>query len=63
MVLAMTLNGFRRLDPGVLVGNNSLAIAAACQRPEWDSDAHLRAVRWGGCEGAGGGEAGSLCFL
>jgi hypothetical protein len=34
MVTGMILNGFRMLKPGVLVGNNSLAIAAACQRSE-----------------------------
>jgi hypothetical protein len=48
MVLAMIVNGARRLQPGsVLVANNSLAIAAACQRPEDDINAHLNAVRWG----------------
>ncbi|EPE31687.1 hypothetical protein GLAREA_12443 [Glarea lozoyensis ATCC 20868] len=63
MVLAMILNGFRKLDPGLLVGNNSLAIAAACQRPEWDSDAHLRAVRWGVVRAATDGRPGhcALC--
>lgn len=44
MVLAMISNGFRKLKPGGLVGNNSLAIAATCQTPEEDVDAQLKRV-------------------
>ncbi|KAG9230910.1 hypothetical protein BJ875DRAFT_470951 [Amylocarpus encephaloides] len=47
MVAAMIANGFRKLRPCVLVGNSSLAIAAACQRPEWENEAHLKQVQWG----------------
>lgn len=47
MVIGMVINGMRKLPGGVLVGNNSLAIAAACQRPEWEKGAELGRVRWG----------------
>lgn len=47
MVVGMLLNGARKLKGGVLVGNNSLAIAAACQRPEKDCNAYLKPVQWG----------------
>jgi hypothetical protein len=46
MVLGLILNGLRKLRQCVLVGNNSLAIAAACQRPEKDVDAQLKRVQW-----------------
>jgi len=47
MVLAMILNGFRKLKGGVLVGNNSLAISAACHRSTDDIGAELKRVKWG----------------
>jgi len=62
MVITMILNGSRKLHGGILVGNNSLAIAAACQRPRKDVDAHLKAVKWGAL--VGGDENGKqhCCF-
>jgi hypothetical protein len=62
MVLGLVLNGSRKLRPCVLVGNNSLAIAAACQRPEKDVDAQLRRVQWGAVRHAEGGKPGHCCF-
>jgi hypothetical protein len=62
MVLGLILNGFRKLRPCVLVGNNSLAIAAACQRPEKDVDAQLRRVQWSAVRHAEGGQPGHCCF-
>jgi hypothetical protein len=47
MVVGMVVNGARKLKGGILVGNNSLAISAACHRPEKELDAHLRPVKWG----------------
>ncbi|KAF8859021.1 hypothetical protein BDZ45DRAFT_742835 [Acephala macrosclerotiorum] len=47
MVLAMIANGTRKLKGGVLVGNNSLAISAACHRSTKDTGAELRRVKWG----------------
>lgn len=47
MVIGMVINGARKLKGGILVGNNSLAIAAACQRPEKDFDAYMKPVQWG----------------
>jgi hypothetical protein len=47
MVLGMILNYFRKSEPCVLVGNNSLAIAAACQRLEKDVDAQLKRIQKG----------------
>jgi hypothetical protein len=62
MVIAMILNGFRKLAPSVLVGNNSLAISAACHRPEWDTDAHLRKVQWGAIKQPQDGVPGHCTF-
>ncbi|KAH9206756.1 hypothetical protein DL95DRAFT_396674 [Leptodontidium sp. 2 PMI_412] len=63
MVLAMILNGFRKLTDGsVLVGNNSLAISAACQR-EKDEGAEKRKVMWGAVRHeAEDGTPGHCCF-
>lgn len=47
MVLAMILNGFRKLKGGVLIGNNSLAISAACHRSVHDDGAELKRVKFG----------------
>ena len=48
MVLALLVNGFRKLDSGMpLVGSCSLAISAACHRPLEDKDAALKPVQWG----------------
>lgn len=62
MVLGMILNGVRKLRPCVLVGNNSLAIAAACQRPEKDVEAQLRRVQWGAVRHEEDGRPGHCCF-
>ena len=64
MVLGMILilNGFRKLNTGLLVGHNSLAIAAACQRAEKDVDAQLRRVQWGVVEHPKGDRPGHCCF-
>jgi hypothetical protein len=62
MVLEMVLNGMRKLRGGVLVGNNSLAIAAACQRPEWEKGAELGKVRWGAVWYEERGVPGHCCF-
>lgn len=63
MVLAMILNGFRKLTDGsVLVGNNSLAISAACHR-EKDEGAEKRRVMWGAVRHeAEDGTPGHCCF-
>lgn len=62
MVLGMILNGFRNLKPCVLVGNNSLAIAAACRRPERDVGAEVKKVRWGAIHHEENGRPGHCCF-
>lgn len=62
MVLGMVLNGFRKLKPGVLVGNNSLAITAACQSPKKEIDAQVRRMQWGAVEPPEGGRPGYYCF-
>ena len=47
-IATFTLGWSRKYDPSIpLVGSCSAAIAAACHQPEWDTDASLRAVRWG----------------
>ena len=47
-----------------LMGNNSLAIAAACQTPKGDEDAARRRVMWGavGDDGLGREGVGHCCF-
>ncbi|PMD21179.1 hypothetical protein NA56DRAFT_133898 [Hyaloscypha hepaticicola] len=62
MVLGMILNGFRKLKPGVLAGNNSLAIAAACQRPEKEVYVQLKRVQWGAVTHPEGVRPGHCCF-
>ena len=62
MVITMIINGARKLDGGILVGNNSLAIAAACQRPKGDVDAHLKAVKWGALVGGDNNGKPHCCF-
>ena len=48
MLLALVLNGFRKLDPGMpVVGSCSLAISAACHRPLEDRNASLLPLKWG----------------
>lgn len=41
------LLSFRKLPPGFMVGNNSLAISAACHPPPEDKDAAFLPVQWG----------------
>jgi hypothetical protein len=50
LTLSMIANGFRGLRLCILVGNKSLAIAAACQRSENIVGAELKKVSLGGCE-------------
>ena len=48
LVLGLIVNGLRRLEPGVpLVGSCSLAISAACHRPQDDHGASLLPLKWG----------------
>jgi hypothetical protein len=62
LTLTMIANGFRRLRPCVLVGNSSLAIAAACQRLENDVGAELKKVSWGAVRHGGwDGKPGHCC--
>jgi hypothetical protein len=62
MVLDLILNGFRKLKPCVLVGNNSLVIAAGCQRPARDVDAQLKRVQYGAVRHQEGDRPGHCCF-
>ena len=62
MVLGLILNGLRKLRRCVLVGHNSLAIAAACQRPESHVDAQLKRVQWGAVRHQEGDRPGHCCF-
>lgn len=62
MVVGMVLNGFRKLKPCVLVGNNSLAIAAACHNVEGDEGAELRKVGWGAVTHEQDGKPGHCTF-
>lgn len=62
MVLGLILNGLRKLRQCVLVGNNSLAIAAACQKPEKDVDAQLKRVQWGAVRHQEDQRPGHCCF-
>jgi hypothetical protein len=63
MVLAMIFNGARRLKGGVLVGNNSLAISAACHRSVDDVGAELKRVKFGALHHQlGNGAPGHCCF-
>lgn len=42
------LMGRKKYDPSMpLAGSCSVAISAACHRPEWDVDASINAVMWG----------------
>ncbi|KAK2624589.1 hypothetical protein QTJ16_005782 [Diplocarpon rosae] len=63
LLLAMLANGWRRLTHGsVLVGNNSLAIAAACQRGA-EQGAERGRVMWGAVRHEGeDGTPGHCCF-
>jgi hypothetical protein len=62
MVVGLVLNGYRKLRPCVLVGNNSLAISAACHRPSEEMGAHLKKVRWGAVLHEKDGIPGHCCF-
>lgn len=62
MVLAMVANGWKKITEGsVLVGNNSLAIAAACQRGK-DEGAEKKRVMWGAVSHEEDGRPGHCCF-
>jgi hypothetical protein len=62
MVLGLILDGFRKLKPCVLVGKNSLAIAAGCQRPESDADAQIKRVQYGAVRHQEGDRPGHCYF-
>ena len=62
MVLAMILTGLRKLKLAVLVGNNSLAIAAACHCPDDDIGAEMKKVSWGAVSHESDGVPGHCCF-
>jgi hypothetical protein len=48
LIIATLALGQRRYNGSIpLVGSCSLAISAACQRPEWDTDAAMKPVQWG----------------
>lgn len=48
IVITILLGSFRTYNRSIpLVGSCSAAIAAACHQPTWDTDASLKAVRWG----------------
>lgn len=48
LITGAILIGFRRYDGRIpLVGSCSAAISAACHRPEWDTDAALKPVKYG----------------
>jgi len=62
MVVVIVANGCRKLRPCVLVGNNSLAISAACQRPEGDEGAAYKGVMWGAVRHKVKGRPGHCTF-
>jgi len=67
LVLATIALGQRKYDGSIpLVGSCSLAISAACHRPEWDTDAAVRPVLWGVIPKSGsiseGSEVGHCAF-
>ncbi len=48
ILATFALGWLRKYDESIpLVGSCSAAIAAACHQPEWDTDASMKAVRWG----------------
>ena len=64
LIVGTYLIGIRKYDPSMpLAGSCSVAISAACHRPEWDIAAHLAPVKWGvvpGSEDENG--VGHCCF-
>lgn len=64
LLLALIATGFRRLAYGsALVGNNSLAIAAACHRTKDDFGAEKKKVQWGAVRHEDEeGNPGHCCF-
>jgi hypothetical protein len=63
MVLAMLINGARKLGgDSVLVGGNSLAIAAACRREEEEEGLERLRVVWGVIRHEAGGMPGKVGF-
>ena len=63
MLLALILNGFRKLDSGMpLVGSCSLAISAACHRPPNDQDASRLLLKWGAVSHETERGPGHCCF-
>lgn len=62
IVFGTTLIGTKKLQPCILAQNNSLAIAAACHRPDGDEDDHLKKVKWGAIRHQKGKVPGHCCF-
>ena len=64
LILGTCLLGRRKYDASMpLAGSCSVAISAACHRPDWDSDASLHPVRWGAISESGNEtEVGHCCF-
>ncbi len=63
MLLACVASGFRRLYPGIpIAGCCSLAISAACHRPDDDTSAATVAVKWGAVTAEQSSEIGHCCI-
>jgi hypothetical protein len=64
LTLGTCIIGGRKYDPSMpLAGSCSVAISAACHRPDWDVDASLKSVKWGVIPGsADETEIGHCCF-
>jgi hypothetical protein len=63
MLFVLVGMGFRKLQGKIpLANSNSLAIAAACHRPEEDKNAALKGVMWGEVQAGSDSEVGHCCF-
>jgi hypothetical protein len=64
LILALTVGfGFVELPKsGRLVGNNSLAISAACHAPQDDTDAAFLPVKWGAVGHESENKPGHCCL-
>ena len=64
MIIALLITGQRRLDPQIpLVGSCSLAISAACHRPDGDTDAAFKPLKWGAIRHETESGPGHCCFI
>ena len=63
MLLVALGSGCRKLASHIpLASSCSVAISAACHRPQWDEDAAFLPVQWGEVYGEGDHEVGHCCF-